>query len=165
LIWLNSIGFPGDVPVTFWYENKDAMMPNPLMEKASRRIYNCDNERFSGSTKCWIFLKECEIYKVHSIDPLKYIYFSFRQWSVIVRTSTLHFHMKRNKTNCDWLLYMSVRQPLGGPWPMKAAMESRPSAVSLKVWLRETNVSPTRANLWNTLQKLAPQTFDVSQLV
>ncbi len=27
---------------------------------------------------------------------------------------------------------------LGGPWSMKAAIYSRPSAVSLKVWLRET---------------------------
>ncbi len=27
---------------------------------------------------------------------------------------------------------------MGGPWPMKAAMDSRPSAVSLKVWLGET---------------------------
>ncbi len=27
---------------------------------------------------------------------------------------------------------------MGGPWPMKAAMESRPSAVSLKAWLRKT---------------------------
>ncbi len=28
---------------------------------------------------------------------------------------------------------------MGGPWPMKAAMSSRPSAVSLKIWLRKTN--------------------------
>ncbi len=27
---------------------------------------------------------------------------------------------------------------MGRPWPMKAAMDFRPSAVSLKVWLRET---------------------------
>jgi len=27
---------------------------------------------------------------------------------------------------------------MGGPWPKKAATNSRPSAVSLKVWLRET---------------------------
>ncbi len=28
---------------------------------------------------------------------------------------------------------------MGGPWPMKAAIYSRLSAVNLKVWLRETN--------------------------
>ncbi len=30
---------------------------------------------------------------------------------------------------------------MGGPWPMKATIHSRPSAVSLKVWLRETRIS------------------------
>ncbi len=30
---------------------------------------------------------------------------------------------------------------MGGPWPMKAEIYSRPSAVSLKVWLRETRGS------------------------
>ncbi len=34
---------------------------------------------------------------------------------------------------------------MGGPWPMKAAMDSRPSAVSLKVWLRETRAQATKA--------------------
>ncbi len=33
---------------------------------------------------------------------------------------------------------------MGGPWPMKATIHSRPSAVSLKVWLRETR--------WNLAQ-------------
>ncbi len=28
---------------------------------------------------------------------------------------------------------------MGRPWPINAAIYSRPSAVSLKVWLRETN--------------------------
>jgi len=27
--------------------------------------------------------------------------------------------MTMNKTNCDWLLDMSVRQPLGSHWPLK----------------------------------------------
>lgn len=34
---------------------------------------------------------------------------------------------------------MTVRQPLHSPWLMKAVMESRHSAVSLKVWIRETS--------------------------
>ncbi len=29
---------------------------------------------------------------------------------------------------------------MGGPWPINAAIYSRPSAVSLKVWLRETRL-------------------------
>jgi len=36
--------------------------------------------------------------------------------------------MMLKKANCDWLHYKSVRWPLSGPWPMKAAKESRPSA-------------------------------------
>ncbi len=36
---------------------------------------------------------------------------------------------------------------LGGPWPFKAAKVSRPSAVSLKVWLRETSVEVTGSEL------------------
>ncbi len=34
--------------------NKDAVAPNPLT-KESRRVYNCDDERLSGSTTRWIF--------------------------------------------------------------------------------------------------------------
>lgn len=60
---------------------------------------------------------------------------SFTHWSVIVVTWTLHVHA--SKTWCwtkqtDWL-------PVGGPWPMKVAMEFRPSAISLKVLLHETS--------------------------
>ncbi len=43
--------------VTFFNDppgNKDAMMPNPLMEE-SCHVYNCDDERLSGSIKRWIF--------------------------------------------------------------------------------------------------------------
>ncbi len=36
-------------------ENKDAVAPNPLTKEESRRVYNCDGERLSGSTKRWIF--------------------------------------------------------------------------------------------------------------
>ncbi len=45
------------------------------------------------------------------------------------------------ETNCDWLFDMSVI--MGEPWPMKATVDSRPSAVSLKVWLHETIVETT----------------------
>ncbi len=55
--WLNSTGFPGDVCVAFFNVppgNKDAVMPNPIMKEESRRVYKCDDERLSGSTKRWI---------------------------------------------------------------------------------------------------------------
>ncbi len=36
---------------------------------------------------------------------------------------------------------------MGGPWPIKPAIDSRPSAVSLKVWLRETTRKVIKAAL------------------
>ncbi len=57
--WLNYTGFPGDVCVVFYNVppgNKDAVTPNLLTkEEESRRVYNCDDERLSVSTKRWIF--------------------------------------------------------------------------------------------------------------
>ncbi len=56
--WLNYTRFPGDVCVAFFNVlpgNKDAMTPNSLTKEESHRVYNCDDECLSGSTKCWIF--------------------------------------------------------------------------------------------------------------
>ncbi len=56
--WLNYTGFLGDVCVAFFNitpGNKDAVTPNPPTKEESRRVYNCDDKRLSGSTKCWIF--------------------------------------------------------------------------------------------------------------
>ncbi len=56
--WLNYTGFPGDVCVAFFnvpHGNKDAVTPNPLTKEESRRVYNCDDKRLSGSNKRWIF--------------------------------------------------------------------------------------------------------------
>ncbi len=56
--WLNYTGFPGDVCVALSNVppgNKDAVTPNPLTKEESRRVYKCDDERLSGSNKCWIF--------------------------------------------------------------------------------------------------------------
>ncbi len=56
--WLNYTGFPGDASVAFFYvppRNKDAVTSNPLTKEESHRVYKCDDERLSGSTKHWIF--------------------------------------------------------------------------------------------------------------
>ncbi len=50
----------------------ETKMPNPLMKKESCRVYNCDDEHLSGSTKRWIS-KVCEMFKVCGIEFLKYI--------------------------------------------------------------------------------------------
>ncbi len=44
-------------------------------------------------------------------------------------------NVTRNKTNCDWLFDMSVKSV---QWMQPYTPDPRPSAVSLKVWLRET---------------------------
>ncbi len=56
--WLDYTGFPGDVCVAFFNVppgNKFAVKQNPLKKEESRRVYNCDGERLSGSTKRWSF--------------------------------------------------------------------------------------------------------------
>ncbi len=58
LDWLNYTGFPGDVCVAFFNVlpgNKNAVTSNPLTKEESRRVYNCNDERLSGSAKRWIF--------------------------------------------------------------------------------------------------------------
>ncbi len=55
---LNYTGFPEDICFAFFnvpHGNKDAMMPNPPHERRKPCMYNCDDERLSGSTKRWIF--------------------------------------------------------------------------------------------------------------
>ncbi len=84
LDWLNYTGFPGDVCVAFINVlpgNKDAVAPNPLTRGESRRVYKCDGECLSGSTK----LKMCEIFQVCGISSLKYVR-EFHWESVIVVT-------------------------------------------------------------------------------
>ncbi len=50
--WSNSSGFPGDVCVVFF----NVLPGNEYtVTKESRCVYNCDDERLSGSTKRWIF--------------------------------------------------------------------------------------------------------------
>ncbi len=56
--WLNYTGFPGDECVAFFNVppgNKYAVASNSLMKEESSRVYNCDDERLSGSTTRWIF--------------------------------------------------------------------------------------------------------------
>ncbi len=114
--WLNYTGFPGDVCVAFFNvppRNKNAVAPNPLT-------------------------KVCEIFKVHGIESLKYV----REFHTPVCLLWWHFHAPKRdaERNELWLVVWHVGQTnMGGPWPIKPAIYSRPSAVSLKIWLRETN--------------------------
>ncbi len=103
-------------------------MPNPRMTEESRRVYKCDGERLSGLTWYWSFKI------IWNISSSRHIIFKIHP-----RVShTIHNcycgdistprNVTLNETNCDWLFDMSVTWP----WPMNAAIYSRPSAVSLK---------------------------------
>ncbi len=56
--WLNYTEFPGDMCVAFFNvlpRNKNTVTSSPLTKEESHRVYNCDDERLSGSTTSWIF--------------------------------------------------------------------------------------------------------------
>ncbi len=61
--WLNYTGFPGDVCVAFRLETKMPWHQTPHKEE-SRRVYNCDDVRLSGSTKRWILSLQHRIFKI-----------------------------------------------------------------------------------------------------
>ncbi len=63
---------------------------------------------------------------------------SFTHRSVIVATFPRPETWRWMKETVIGCLTCQSNGLMGGPWPMKAAMDSRTSAVSLKVWLRET---------------------------
>ncbi len=118
--WLNFTGFPGDVCVAFFNVppgNKDAVTPNPLTKEERCRVYKCDDERLSGSTKTLDF-KSMWIFKVRSIESLKYIQ-EFHTPVCYCGDISTSRNVTLNETNCDWLFDMSVNGLMGGPWPMK----------------------------------------------
>ncbi len=144
--WLNYTGFPGDVCVVFFNVppgNKYAVPPNLLTKEESRAFTNVTTSAYQDQLNAG-FSKVCEIFKVRGIESLKYV----REFHTPVwycGDISTHRNVMLNETNCDWLFDMSVKRPhgRGGPWPINAAIYSRPSAVSLKVWLRETNSNMT----------------------
>ncbi len=133
---LNYTGFPGDVCVTFFNVppgNKDAVTPNPLIEEESCVYLTVMTNAYQGQLNA-DFSKVCEIFKVRGIASLKYV----RSGIVVTFPHTEMWRWtKRTVIGC---LTCRSNGLIGGPWPINAAIYSRPSAVSLKVWLRETSV-------------------------
>ncbi len=78
-------------------------------------------------------------FKAHVIESLKYIR-EFHTPVCYCGDISTPRNVMLNETNCDWLIDMSVKRPQR-PWPMNAAIYSRPLAISLKVWLRKTRLS------------------------
>ncbi len=99
------------------------------------------------SKVCEIFcsmLKKC--WKVCSIETLKYI------WEFVVVAT-----FPRPETWC-WTKWTVIgcltcrsNDLMSEPWPMNAAIYSRPSAISLKVWLRKTSFPLTFDCCWADL--------------
>ncbi len=101
--WLNYTGFTGDA--TFFNvpsRNKDAVAPSPLM-KESRRVYNCDDKRLSGSNKCWI-IKSIKIFvdKKHWVDLYHY--------RVVVYTHCQHTFQFKQLVKVHVALYDPFKQ-------------------------------------------------------
>ncbi len=109
----------------------------PPHERRKPLFSNCDGECLSGSTKRCIFKSMWNIWHLqHRLFKIRLRVSHNR--SLIVATFPRPETWRWTKRTVTWLFDMSVKGLMGGPWPMKAAIYSRPSAVSLKVWLGET---------------------------
>ncbi len=117
--WLNYTGFPGDVCVVFFNvlpRNKDAVAPNQMFRFAKRNkkavvfttvMTNAYQDQINAG-----FSKVCEIFKVCGIESLKYVRKFYTPFCYCGDISTPR-NVMLNKTNCDWLFDMSVKQPHG----------------------------------------------------
>ncbi len=122
----------------FCLETKMPWRQTPSRKKKAF-VYNCDGECLSGSTKRCIFKSMWNIWHLqHRLFKIRLRVSHTVSYCGNIPTPR---NVTLNETNCDWLFDMSVKGLMGGPWPMKAAIYSRPSAVSLKVWLGETSGS------------------------
>ncbi len=105
--WLNYTGFPGDMCVAFFNVppgNKDAVVPNSLTKEESRRVYKCDGDQNRLNAG---FSKVCEIFKVCTMETIKYIREIHTPVCYCGNIST-PWNVTLNETNCDWL---SVKRP------------------------------------------------------
>ncbi len=126
--------------LTFRLETKMPWRQTPSRKKKAVVFTNVTTNAYqdqlhAGSSKV------CEIFKVCGIESLKYVR-EFYTRSVVAtfpRTETWRW-AKRTVIGC---LTCRSNGLMGGPWPIKPAIYSRPSAVSLKVWLCETNIKVT----------------------
>lgn len=101
-----------------------------LLMHMAQKTYNFDNECLWGSSKCWIFQMTWR-------SGHRLIYTTMvASGSVYVGTSALHFHAPKH--DAEQAVIGCFTCPSDCPCPIKAAMESRSSAISLEAWLCET---------------------------
>ncbi len=87
-------------------------------------------------------MKVYEIFKVCGIESLKYVW-EFCTLVCYCGDISMPQNVTLNEQTVIGCLTCRSNGLMGGPWPKKAAMDSRPPAVSLKVWLRETTSQGT----------------------
>ncbi len=86
--------------------NKNAMAPNPLTKEEAVVLTNVTTSAYQDQLNAG-FLKVCEIFKVRSIESLKYV----REFHTPVwycGDISTHRNVTLNETSCDWLFDMSV---------------------------------------------------------
>ncbi len=122
--------------LTFCLETKMPWRQTPSRKKKAVVFTNVTTSAYQDQLNAG-FSKVCEIFKVCGIESLQYVR-EFHTPVCYCGDISMHRNVTMNETNCDWLLTCRSNGLMGGPWPINAAIYSRPSAVSLKVWLRET---------------------------
>ncbi len=99
--WLNYTNYISwDVCVVFFNVlpgNKDAVTPNSLMKEESRRVYNCDDEHLSESTKRWIFKT------VWNISSLRHRIFQIHSRGCYCGDISTPWNVTLQETYCYWL--------------------------------------------------------------
>ncbi len=122
----------------FCLETKMLWRQTPSRKKKAVEFTNVTANAYQGRLNAG-FSEVCKIFNVRGIESLKYI----RECHTLVCYCGDIFtpwKVTLNKTNCDWLFDMSVKRPHGRALTNERgySIYSRPSAVSLKVWLCQT---------------------------
>ncbi len=137
--------------LTFRLETKMPWRQTPSWKKKAVVFTNVMTNAYQDQLHAG-FSKVCEIFKVRGIESLKYVSESFTHRSVIVATFPRIETWRWTNWTVIGCLTCHSNGLMGGSWPIKPAIYSRPSAVSLKVWLRETMVKLTLMILLHTAQ-------------
>ncbi len=123
--------------LTLHLETKMPWRQTPSRKKKAVVFTTVTTNAYQGQLNAG-FSKVCEIFKVRGIESFKYI----REFHTpVCYCGDISTHRNVMKLTVIGCVTCRSNGLMGGPWPMKAAMYSRPSAVSLNVWLRETTVT------------------------
>ncbi len=123
--------------LTFRLETKMQWRQTPSRKKKAVVFTNVTTSAYQDQLNAG-FSKVCEIFKFCGIESTICPRVSH---TVIVVTFPCTETWSWTKWAVIGCLTCRSNGLMGGPWPINAAIYSRPSAVSLKVWLFETSVS------------------------